>query len=305
MLTSRSESQTSASSPSALSVWWSAVRPATLAASVSAVLAGTAVAVHDGGASLWAGLGALIVGLGMQLGVNFANDYSDFVRGADAQRVGPVRAASSGVVPPQHVRWAAIAAFAVAALAGVALSVAIDWRLLLVGAACILAGWLYTGGPRPYGYLGLGEVFVFVFFGLVATVGTEYVETGRITALGVLIGCGIGFLATAILVLNNLRDIDTDRAAGKRTLATRIGRQPTRWLLVVLACAAFAVPIVIFMTKLASVTVMAMHFGIPIASVPVRTAFASTAPPVLVRALQRMAMTELAYALLFTLGILL
>jgi len=286
-------------------VWWSAVRPATLAASVAPVLTGTAIAINIGGARWWAGLLALVVGLGMQLGVNFANDYSDFERGADANRVGPLRAASSGVVDPRQVRGAAIGAFTVAAAAGVALSLAVDWRLLLVGAACLLAGWLYTGGPRPYGYLGLGEVFVFVFFGLVATIGTVYVETGRITALSVLMGCGVGFLATSVLVLNNLRDIDTDAAAGKRTLATRLGRQNTRILLLVLVAAAFAVPIVVFMTMLASVTVMAMHFGIPIASVPVRTAFASTSPPELVRALKRMAATELAYALLFTLGILL
>ena len=286
-------------------VWWSAVRPATLAASVAPVLAGTAVAIHMGGARWWAGFAALVVGVGMQLGVNFANDYSDFERGADANRVGPVRAASSGVVDPRQVRWAAIGAFGVAGTAGLALSLAVDWRLLLVGVACLLAGWLYTGGPRPYGYFGLGEVFVFVFFGLVATIGTVYVETGRITALSVLVGCGIGFLATSILVLNNLRDIETDAAAGKRTLATRLGRQNTRILLLVLVAAAFTVPIVIFMTKLASVTVMAMHFGIPIASVPVRTAFASTSPPKLVQALKRMAAAELAYALLFTLGILL
>jgi len=286
-------------------VWWSAVRPATLAASVAPVLAGTAVAIHEGGARWGAGVAALIVALAMQLGVNFANDYSDHVRGADSARVGPLRAASSGIVSPGQVRWAAIAAFCVAAVAGVALSLAVDWRLLLVGAACLLAGWLYTGGPRPYGYLGLGEVFVFVFFGLVATVGTAYVETGRVTTLAVLMGCGVGFMATAILVLNNLRDIETDAAAGKRTLATRIGRRPTRVLLLALVCAAFAVPIVIFTTRLAGVTVMAMHFGIPIASAPVRTAFASTAAPQLVVALKRMAAAELAYALLFTLGILL
>jgi len=286
-------------------VWWSAVRPATLAASVAPVLAGTAVAIHEGGARWGAGIAALIVALAMQLGVNFANDYSDHVRGADAARVGPVRAASSGIVSPRQVRWAAMAAFSVAAIAGVALSLAVDWRLLLVGAACLLAGWLYTGGPRPYGYLGLGEVFVFVFFGLVATVGTAYVETGRVTTLAVLMGCGVGFMATAILVLNNLRDIETDAAAGKRTLATRIGRRPTRVLLLALVCAAFAVPIVIFTTGLAGVTVMAMHVGIPIASMPVRTAFATTAAPQLVAALKRMAAAELAYALLFTLGILL
>ena len=286
-------------------VWWSAVRPATLAASVAPVLAGTAVAIHEGGARWGAGVAALIVALAMQLGVNFANDYSDHVRGADAARVGPLRAASSGIVSPGQVRWAAIAAFSLAAITGVALSLAVDWRLVLVGAACLLAGWLYTGGPRPYGYLGLGEVFVFVFFGLVATVGTAYVETGRVTTLAVLTGCGVGFMATAILVLNNLRDIETDAAAGKRTLATRIGRRPTRVLLLALVCAAFAVPIVIFTTRLAGVTVMAMHFGIPIASAPVRTAFATTAAPQLVVALKRMAAAELAYALLFTLGILL
>jgi 1,4-dihydroxy-2-naphthoate octaprenyltransferase len=286
-------------------VWWSAVRPATLAASVAPVLAGTAVAIHEGGARWGAGVAALIVALAMQLGVNFANDYSDHVRGADSARVGPLRAASSGIVSPGQVKWAAIAAFMVAAVTGVALSLAVDWRLLFVGAACLLAGWLYTGGPRPYGYLGLGEVFVFVFFGLVATVGTAYVETGRVTALAVLMGCGVGFMATAILVLNNLRDIETDAAAGKRTLATRIGRRPTRVLLLALVCAAFAVPIVIFTTRLAGVTVMAMHLGIPVASVPVRTAFATTAAPQLVVALKRMAAAELAYALLFTLGILL
>src|SRR5213594_2960490 len=235
-------------------VWWSAVRPATLAASVAPVLAGTAVAIHQGGARWGAGIAALIVALAMQLGVNFANDYSDHVRGADAARVGPLRAASSGVVSPGQVRWAAIAAFSVGAVAGVALSLAVDWRLLVVGATCLLAGWLYTGGPQPYGYLGLGEVFVFVFFGLVATLGTVYVETGRLTAIAWLMACGIGFLATAILVLNNLRDMETDAAAGKRTLATRLGRRWTRALLVLLVAAAFTVPIVIFLTKLAPVT---------------------------------------------------
>lgn len=287
-------------------VWWSAVRPATLAASVSPVLAGTAIAIHGGAIRPLAGVGALVVALAMQLGVNFANDYSDHRRGADsAARVGPVRAASSGIVAPEHVRGAAIAAFGVAALAGVALSIATDWRLLIVGAGCLLAGWLYTGGPRPYGYLGLGELFVFVFFGLVATVGTVYVESLRVTPLAVLFGCSIGFLATSILVLNNLRDIDTDAGAGKRTLATLIGRRRTLYLLVVVTGAAFAVPIVVFMTGLAPVTVMAVHFSIPIAAVPVRSAFATTSASALVTALKRMAMAELAFALLLTVGLIL
>src|SRR5713226_4181571 len=286
-------------------VWWSAVRPATLAASVAPVLAGTAIAIHQGSIRPFAGLGALVVAVCMQLGVNFANDYSDHRRGADSPaRVGPVRAASSGLVPPSQVRGAAIAAFALAGAVGLVLSLATDWRLLIAGAACLLAGWLYTGGPRPYGYVGLGELFVFVFFGLVATIGTVYVEALRVSPLAVLAGCGIGFLATAILVLNNLRDIETDSAAGKRTLATRIGRDRTLILLVLIVCGAFAVPILMFVLRLASVTVMLVHFGIPIAAVPVRTAFASRSAPALVGALKRMAATEVAYALLLTAGLL-
>src|SRR5256885_15906772 len=179
--------------PPVTRVWWSAVRPVTLAASVAPVLVGTAIAVHEGGARWWAGLLALLVSIAMQVGVNFANDYSDHARGTDARRVGPVRAASSGVVPPEQVRWAAIACFAVAAVAGVVLSLAVDWRLLVVGAACLAAGWLYTGGPRAHGYFGLGEVFVFVFFGLVATIGTAYLQTIRVAPLTVLMGFAIGF----------------------------------------------------------------------------------------------------------------
>jgi len=288
-------------------VWWSAVRPATLAASVAPVLTATAIAVHLGGVRWAAGFGALVVALSIQLGVNFANDYSDFVRGADVNRVGPVRAASSGVVQPGHVRSAAIAAFGIAGVVGLALSVAFGWPLLIIGAACLLAGWLYTGGPRPYGYLGLGEVFVFIFFGLVATLGTYFVETARITPLPItlLMSCAMGFLATAILVLNNLRDIATDPAAGKRTLATRIGRERTRILLLLLVCAAFAMPVLLLITQGASPTVLLVLLAIPIAAVPVRLAFGSTAPSDLVRALKRMAAAQLAYALLFTLGVLL
>jgi len=287
-------------------VWWSAVRPATLAASVAPVLVGTAIAVHDGGPRLGAGLLALLVGIAMQVGVNFANDYSDHVRGADSpRRVGPVRAASSGVVEPADVRRAAIAAFGVAAAGGLVLSLITDWRLLLVGVACLLAGWLYTGGPRPYGYLGLGEVFVFLFFGLVATLGTVYVEMLRITPLSVLMACAMGCFATAILVLNNLRDLDTDAAAGKLTLATRIGRARTRVLLLLLVCVAFAIPIAVLVFKLAGLPVMLVLVAIPIAAVPVRTAFAASSAPALVRALKRMAIAELAYALLFSPGLLL
>jgi len=286
-------------------VWWSAVRPATLAASVAPVLAGTAIAVHDGGPRLAAGALALVVAIALQLGVNFANDYSDFVRGADTpRRVGPVRAAASGVVPPSAVLRAALAAFGVAAIAGLVLSLATDWRLLAFGAGCLLAGWLYTGGPRPYGYLGLGEVFVFVFFGLVATVGTVYVETLRVTPLAVLMACAMGCFATAILVLNNLRDLDTDLEAGKLTLATRIGRGRTRVLLLALVCVAFALPIAVVAVAPAPFSILFVLLAIPIAAAPVRIAFATSGAPELVSALRRMATAELAYALLFSLGLL-
>ncbi len=281
------------------------MRPATLAASVSPVLAGTAIAVHDGGARPWAGIGALVVALLIQLGVNFSNDYSDFRRGADTpDRIGPVRAASSGVVPPDHVKWAAISAFALAGIVGLAVSLATDWRLLIAGAACILAAWLYTGGPRPYGYLGLGELFVFVFFGLVATCGTVYVEEMRVTTLSVLAGCAMGLLASAILVLNNLRDIDTDAAAGKRTLATRIGRRQTRRLLLAMTVAAFVVPVVLAVARVAPPAILLALLAIPVAVPSVTIAFSSAGGPQLVGALRRMAATQIAFALLFAVGVL-
>ena len=286
-------------------VWWSAVRPATLAASVAPVLAGTAVAIHEGGIRPAAGFGALLVAVAMQVGVNFANDYSDFIRGADTpRRIGPVRAAASGVIAPEQVRWAATAAFGVAGIAGLALSLATDWRLLVVGAACLLAGWLYTGGPRPYGYLGLGELFVFLFFGLVATCGTVYVEALRVTPLAILAGVAMGCLATAILVLNNLRDIETDAAAGKRTLATRIGRDRTLMLLALLVVAAFIVPVVMSAVGFASAAVLLVLLAIPIATLPVRTAFASRSGPALVAALKRMAAAEIVFAMLLAVGLL-
>jgi 1,4-dihydroxy-2-naphthoate polyprenyltransferase len=286
-------------------VWWSAVRPATLAASVAPVLAGTAIAVHDGGARPAAGLAALVVAIAIQVGVNFSNDYSDFRRGADTERrIGPVRAASSGVVAPEHVKWAAVAAFGLAGAVGVGLSLATDWRLLLVGAACLLAAWLYTGGPRPYGYLGLGELFVFVFFGLVATCGTVYLEELHVTTLAVLMGCSLGFLAAAILVLNNLRDVYTDAAAGKRTLATRIGREATRYLLFAIALATFMMPVLAVLIQAASPTILITLLAIPVLAGAVRTAFTTIAGPQLVGALKRTAAAELAFSLLLAVGVL-
>jgi 1,4-dihydroxy-2-naphthoate polyprenyltransferase len=283
-------------------VWWLAARPATLAASVAPVLAGTAVAVHAGSPRVIPGLGALLVAAAMQVGVNYANDHSDAARGADRFRVGPLRAASSGVVSPKAVRNAAVAAFALAALGGLAVSLATDWRLVILGALAVAAGWLYTGGPRPYGYLGLGELFVFVFFGLFATVGTVYVELDRIPALAWLAGVATGCLACAILVLNNLRDIDTDREAGKNTLAVRLGRSRTRLLLAALLAAPFVVPVLALALGYAGAAVLLPLLTVW-AAVGVFRASSSRQPAVLVAALKRSARLELWFALAWALGL--
>ncbi|MCB0964637.1 MAG: 1,4-dihydroxy-2-naphthoate polyprenyltransferase, partial [Acidimicrobiales bacterium] len=171
----------------------------------------------------------------------YANDYSDGVRGTDAdeQRVGPVRLVGQGLAPPGAVKRAAIAAFAVAGVAGGALALAVGPELFVVGAAAIAAGWFYTGGPRPYGYAGFGEVFVFVFFGVVATAGSTYVQVDGLDGLGLAASVPVGLLATALLVVNNLRDIPGDTVAGKRTLAVRLGDRRTRWLYVALLVGAF------------------------------------------------------------------
>ena len=210
--------------------WISGARPRTLPAAVAPVLAGTGAALaladpRPGRAAL-----ALVVALALQVGVNYANDYSDGVRGTDAERVGPFRLTGSGAARPDHVRAAALLAFGVAGLAGLVLvAVSGAWWLLAVGAACLPAAWYYTGGDKPYGYLGLGEVMVFVFFGLVATVGTTYVIADAAPLHSWLAGAAVGALASGILVANNLRDIPTDEIAGKMTLPVRLGDRNTRF----------------------------------------------------------------------------
>ena len=214
--------------------WVAGARPRTLPAAISPVLAGTAVAVYDDGAVWWKALLALVVALALQVGVNYANDYSDGIRGTDAERVGPMRLVGSGTASPGAVKRAAFLAFGVAAVAGLVLAATTAWWLVLVGALCVLAAWFYTGGSKPYGYLGLGEVMVFVFFGLVAVVGTTYVQTQEWQVAAWYAAVGIGAIACAILVANNLRDIPTDRGAGKITLAVRLGDGRTRLFYVLL-----------------------------------------------------------------------
>ena len=221
--------------------WLIGARPRTLPAAVVPVALGAAAAAGEAGAVWWRVTPALLVSLSLQVGVNYANDYSDGVRGTDTVRVGPVRLVGGGLASPSAVKRAALAAFGVAAVTGLGLAALTSWWLLVVGAAALLAGWGYTGGPKPYGYLGLGELFVFTFFGLVATAGTTFVVCERINSFAWLAGCAAGCLACALLVVNNLRDIPTDREVGKRTLAVRLGDARTRWLYVGLLVAAFAV----------------------------------------------------------------
>lgn len=220
-----------------LADWVNGARPRTLVASVAPVLVGTAAA---GRASLWRTLAALVVGLGLQIGVNFANDYQDGMRGVDTdERLGPPRLTSSGLASPRAVLLAALLSIAVAGVAGLALAVATTLWLIPIGAAAMLALWLYSGGPRPYAALGLGEVMVFAFFGLMATAGTAYVQAGRIPPAAWWSAAAMGFLAVAILEANNVRDISTDRSAGKRTLAVRLGDRRARALYRALVVAAF------------------------------------------------------------------
>jgi 1,4-dihydroxy-2-naphthoate octaprenyltransferase len=213
-----------------LGQWVEGARPRTLPAAISPVLAGTAVALDEKSAVWWKALLALAVALLLQVGVNYANDYSDGIRGTDAARVGPLRLVGSGLARPGAVKAAAFLCLGLAAVVGLVLAATTAWWLVAVGLLAILAAWFYTGGSRPYGYLGLGEVMVFVFFGLVAVMGTTYVQTESFGLASGLAAIGIGCYACAILVANNLRDIPTDRVAGKRTLAVVLGDRRTRHL---------------------------------------------------------------------------
>jgi 1,4-dihydroxy-2-naphthoate polyprenyltransferase len=274
-----------------VSVWIEAARPRTLPAAVAPVLVGTAAAEN---LIPWRAGAALVVALSLQVGVNYANDYFDGIRGVDAPgRVGPRRAVAAGIVAPEHMRAAMVLALVMASAGGLLLVLAVGPELVVVGLASIAAALAYSGGPRPYASAGLGEVFVFVFFGLVATAGSAYVQDEALSALALSASVPVGLFATAILVVNNLRDADSDRAAGKRTLAVRLGRRRTQVVLRALIAAAFALT--------AAVAVVA---GSPwplagLAALPL-------APPALVagpRALPASARLELVYGCLLAAGL--
>jgi 1,4-dihydroxy-2-naphthoate octaprenyltransferase len=219
-----------------------AARPRTLPAAIAPVFVGTAAAIEKGGElpRVGAFVAALIGSIFIQIGTNLVNDYSDAKRGADTvDRLGPVRVTASGLVAPRSVLVATWVAFAIATVAGIYLATVAGWEIIVIGIVSIIAGVLYTGGPRPYGYAGLGELFVFLFFGLVAVNGSYYVQLEGIAALPVVLSVAIGFLSTAILVVNNVRDMDTDRRVGKNTLAVRLGRERTRRLYVMLIALAY------------------------------------------------------------------
>jgi 1,4-dihydroxy-2-naphthoate octaprenyltransferase len=280
--------------------WVAGARPRTLPVAVVPVAVGTAVASAQGSVIWWRAAAAIAVSLAIQVGTNYANDYSDGVRGTDAVRVGPVRLVASGLASPVAVKRAALAAFAVAAVAGLALTVVVGPELLVVGALSIAAGWLYTGGPRPYGYAGLGEIFVFVFFGLVATAGSAYIHLGRLTGLALLAGVPVGLLATALLVVNNLRDIAGDAEVGKRTLAVRMGVAATRICYIGCLVAPFVVvPAIAVVRPWALVSLLAA----PLAVAPIRRVAAGESGRGLIEVLGETGRIHLVFGLLLAVGI--
>jgi len=280
--------------------WLAGTRPRTLPAAVVPVLIGSGVALGYGKFSWWRALLALVVALALQVGVNFANDYSDGVRGSDERRVGPVRLVAAGLAPPRQVLLAALGCFLVAGVAGLALAAVTSWWLVAVGAACIAAAWFYTGGPKPYGYSGLGEVFVFVCFGVVAVAGTAYVQMDALSWLGLAASVPAGLLACALLMVNNLRDIGTDTVAGKRTLAVMLGDARSRVAYVLTLLVPFGVAAMLaFFRPFALLTALTL----PLARMPVRSVRGGAAGPALIKTLGQTGRLQLVFGIAFTIGL--
>ena len=282
--------------------WVAGARPRTLPAAVSPVLVGTGAAAAVGSVVLMRAALALIVALALQVGVNYANDYSDGIRGTDSVRIGPFRLVGSGTATPPAVRAAAFISFAIACAAGLMLVVLTRaWWLLAVGGLAVAAAWFYTGGRRPYGYHGLGELSVFVFFGLVAVTGTTYVQVGRITPASVVCGVAVGALACAILVVNNLRDIVGDARSGKRTLAVFLGSRRTRLLYAGLLTTAYALVIAVAIAG-RPWAVLAM-LSAPVAARAALPVICGASGASLGPVLQDTAVTELGFAVLLAVGL--
>ena len=287
------------------SEWVQGARPRTLGAAVAPVLVGTAAAVADldgliHGVIWWRFAFAMVVALALQVGVNYANDYSDGVRGTDKERKGPLRLTATGTATPSAVKRAAALSFLVAAVFGAVLSIVVNPWLLLVGVAAIAAAVLYTGGPKPYGYIGLGEIVVLVFFGFVATVGSAYVQTEYVPGAAWWGSLVVGLLACAILLANNIRDIATDSVTGKHTLAVRIGATATRRLFVACYVGAFLAVIAIGITQPWALLGL---LALPLAVTPVRTILSRNDPPSLISVLVATSRLELVLAVLVSVGL--
>lgn len=286
-----------------LSQWVQGARPRTLPAALAPVLLGTACAFAVGGGHLGRAALALLVALALQVGVNYANDYSDGIRGTDDDRSGPARLVGGGQAPARTVKLAAFGAFGLGAVAGLALVAwSGAWWLLLVGAAAILAAWYYTGGKNPYGYLGLGEVFVFVFFGLVATLGTTYTQAGALSPASWASAVGVGLLSCAILMVNNVRDIPTDGPAGKRTLAVRLGDRRARLTYVLMLAGSFVACLVAAVHHPGALLGLA---AIPLAVKPSRDVLGGAGGRGLIPALGSTGRLTLVYSIVLGLGMVL
>jgi 1,4-dihydroxy-2-naphthoate polyprenyltransferase len=284
-----------------LAQWVEGARPRTLPTALSPVIAGTGAAIGHGVIAPGRALLALVVAVSLMIGVNYANDYSDGIRGTDDERVGPLRLVGSNLATPSTVRAAAFVAFAVAGLAGLTLvSLSQQWWLIAVGAVCIVAAWYYTGGSRPYGYLGFGEIAVFVFYGLVGVLGTVLTQSGPPGALAVVTAIGVGMLTSAVLVANNLRDIPTDTAVGKRTLAVRMGDRDTRRLYAALVLLPFLLSAG---AGLRSWPMLLALLALPFAVLPVRDVLRGSEGATLIRVLSQTGVLLLAWSVLTAVGL--
>lgn len=292
-------------SVSARQAWILAARPKTLPAAIGPILVGAALALADGLFQGGPALAALICALLLQIGSNFANDYFDFFKGADThERLGPTRVTAAGLLSPAAMRWGMIVIFGAAAMVGLFLIWVGGWPIFLAGLAAILAALAYTGGPFPFGYYGLGELFVFIFFGLVAVCGTYYVQVHSLTTTAILAAVPPGLLITAILVVNNLRDIDTDRRANKRTLAVRLGRRGTQIEYALLLLFAYLTPLWLWLGMGKTAWIFLPWLTLPLA-IPLLRAVFTTAGQVLNGTLAGTARLSLIYSLLLAVGLLL
>ena len=297
---------TTSATPSGIRIWLMAARIRTLPAAIAPVLVGTALAGWQHIFHPLRFVAALVGAIFIQVGTNLSNDYSDARRGADTEdRLGPVRVTAGGLVPPRQVLIATYVSFGVAVLAGVYLVVVAGWQLLLVGAASILAGVLYTGGPKPYGYEGLGELFVFLFFGIVAVAGSYFVQVKHLDWKAFALAVPVGLLASAILVVNNYRDIDSDRRAGKRTLAVRLGRAKTRTMFALIVYVAFLLAPVTWVFGPMKPWLLLPWLTLPLAAQIVREVRNRTDGPSLNQALAHTGMLQLAFCTLLSAGLLL